>query len=208
MIEVHKAKESPNVSKVAGFGPVCDGGSFTMVYTYATGFDNHTEVLNVVTIELTFLRLQVQIVFLKTPQNFICRLSMCCLIGTVDQNIVHIDSHLSSRYQVSKDCIYQCLEGCKQVGETEVYDAWLERFAVSDERRLPLVCFFDPDIVVPSLDVELGEDLSLCQAVDNIGGEREWVTVLDCDYIKLSVVLHEAELPIFLFDEKDWEYHW
>lgn len=63
------------------------------------------------------------------------------------------------------------------------------------------------DIVVFSPDVELCEDFCLCQAVDDIRRERQWITVLDSDGVKLLIVLHEAEFSILLFDEKDRGYH-
>lgn len=62
-IEVHKAKESPNILKVARIQPVSNGGGFTVIHAYMTRFDDHAKVLDAVVIELAFFRLQVQVIF-------------------------------------------------------------------------------------------------------------------------------------------------
>lgn len=56
-IEVHKAKESPNILKVARFWPVDDGSGFTVIYAYMTRFDDYAKVFDAVAIELAFLGL-------------------------------------------------------------------------------------------------------------------------------------------------------
>lgn len=85
---------------------------------------------------------------------------MCLLIHAVDQNVVYVNSHLSSCDQICKDCIHEGLECRRRISETEVYNAWLEGFVVGDERCFPLVCLLDLNVIVTPPDVKLGEDLS------------------------------------------------
>lgn len=58
-IKVCEAEESLNISKVAGFRPIGDGGYFTVIHAYMPGFNNHFEVLDVVIVKLAFLGFQV-----------------------------------------------------------------------------------------------------------------------------------------------------
>lgn len=126
MVEVGEVKESPNILKIVGFWPVGNGGGFTMVHAYAAGLNDHAEVLNAVTVELAFLGLQIQIVFFETLQNFVCRLSMSCLISAVYQDIIHINGHLFSYDQVCEDRIYEHLKGDRRVGKPEVHNTEFE----------------------------------------------------------------------------------
>lgn len=58
-VEIYEAEEPPNITKVARFGPIGDSSSLSVIHAYATGLDNYAEVLNVVTIELALLGLQI-----------------------------------------------------------------------------------------------------------------------------------------------------
>lgn len=64
-VEVHEAKETSNVSKVARFPPVSNSSSLSMIHAYMTKLNNHAEIFDVVAIELAFFGLQVQIIFFK-----------------------------------------------------------------------------------------------------------------------------------------------
>lgn len=95
------------------------------------------------------------------------------------------------------------MEGSGRVGEPEVHNAGFKRSAVGDKRRFSLVCFLDVDVVVSPPDIKLHEDFRLCQAVDDVEGERQRVTILDCNGVELLVILYETELSILLLDEED-----
>lgn len=110
MVEICETQEASNVSEVVRLWPVGDYGGLPVIHAYMTKFDDHAKVFDVVTIELTFLRLQVQVVFFEMLQDFVCCLSVYCLIGTVDQHVVHIDGHLSSSDQICENRVYKCLE--------------------------------------------------------------------------------------------------
>lgn len=59
LIEVCKPEETPDISEIARLQPVGNGGSFTVVHAYTTGFDDHAEVFNVIAVKLTLFGLQV-----------------------------------------------------------------------------------------------------------------------------------------------------
>ena len=54
---------------------------------------------------------------------------------------------------------------------------------------LPLITFFDPNIIEAPAEVQPSEPLGLMQSGQDIRNEGEWVGVLDCDFVELSVVL-------------------
>lgn len=81
-----------------------------MIHAYTTEFNDHAEVLNMVAIKLAFLGLQIQIVLFEMPQDFVRCLSVCHFISTIDQNVIHVDGHLSFHNQICKDHVHEHLE--------------------------------------------------------------------------------------------------
>jgi hypothetical protein len=61
----------------------------------------------------------------------------------------------------------------------------------------------DADIIVPPVDVELGEVSRVLELMDEVVNEGEWIVILPGDHVQSSVVLDEAELSIFLLHEED-----
>lgn len=179
-----------------------------MIHAYVTGLDDHAEVLDAVTIELTLLWLQVQVIFFETLQDFMRCLSVGLFVGAVDQDVIHIDGHLSSCNQICKDRVHKRLEGSGRIGEAEVHNTRLKQSSVHNEHCLLLVCFLNSDIIISPPDVKLREDFCLHQAVNDIGSERQQVAIFDRDGVELPVILYKAEFSIFLLDEEDRGYHW
>lgn len=97
-----------------------------------------------------------------------CYFLVCLLVSTVDQNVVHVNGHLFSCYQIYEDCVHEHLEYGRRVSKAKVYDTWFERSTVGDEGCFPLICFLNSDIVVTPPNIKLDEDLGFRQMVDNI----------------------------------------
>ena len=74
---------------------------------------------------------------------------------------------------------------------------------MSDEGRFPLVAILDSYIVVPPVDVELGENLGVSQLVYEIGDEGKGVGVADGVFIEVTIVLAWAKSSVLLFDEEE-----
>ena len=74
---------------------------------------------------------------------------------------------------------------------------------MSDECGLPLISFFDVNVVVPPADVELSKARKTVQVIYEISDERKRIGVLDSMFIQISVVLYQVEFSIFLFDKKE-----
>ena len=71
------------------------------------------------------------------------------------------------------------------------------------EGGLPLISFFDVDVVIPPLNIHLGEILGSFQFINEGEDEGEQIGVLDCMLIKISIILARAESSIFLLDEEE-----
>lgn len=99
-------------------------------------------------------------------------LLVCGFVCTVDQNVIHVDGHLSFCDQICEDYVYECLESGRQVGKAKVYDAQFKGSTVSDEGCISLICFLNSDIVVTPPDIKLSKDLGFGQVVDDIRNER------------------------------------
>ena len=72
------------------------------------------------------------------------------------------------------------------------------------ECGLPLISFFDTDVVVPPSYVHLREVLHSFQFVNEGGNEWKWICVLDCLFIEVSIVLARTESSVLFLYEKEW----
>ena len=74
---------------------------------------------------------------------------------------------------------------------------------MGDEGRLPLVTILDVDIIVPLVNIELGEVVSVFQLVHEVGDEGEGVGVTGGVFVEVMVVLAGAKFAIFLLDKEE-----
>ena len=94
-------------------------------------------------------------VFVKYPMDLF---PMChFVVRGVDQDIVHVDGEPILSEFLGEYHIHYCLECGGRVRESEEHDSWFKQPLISDEGCLPLVPFFDVDVVVPPSNVELRE---------------------------------------------------
>jgi len=61
----------------------------------------------------------------------------------------------------------------------------------------------DVNIVVASMEVELGVDLCTAQLVEEVGDEWDWVPILPCDLVEVSKVDKESQGAILLLSKED-----
>ena len=74
---------------------------------------------------------------------------------------------------------------------------------MGDEGCLPLVTILDVDVVVPPMNIELGEVASVFQLVHKVGDERKEIGIAGSVFIEVSVVLAGVEFAIFLLDKEE-----
>ena len=107
----------------------------------------------------------------------------------------------------SENVVHHGLKGGRTVSEAEEHHQWLKESAVGVEGGLPFISFFHTDIIETPSDVQLCEVSRPSEFLYQLGDEQEQVFVLHCDGIQSTVVLHQAEGSVFLFDEEDWRGH-
>ncbi|KIJ57656.1 hypothetical protein HYDPIDRAFT_104008, partial [Hydnomerulius pinastri MD-312] len=64
-----------------------------------------------------------------------------------------------------EDVVHHRLERRRGIGKAEEHDRWLEEPAVGPKGGLPLVSFFDTDVVVSPAYVQLGEDFGVLEFI-------------------------------------------
>ncbi len=117
--------------------------------------------------------------------------------------VVHVDGHPTLSDFSTEDHVHHHLEGSGGVGQPEEHDHWFEEAFWCEERRFPFISLFDADIVVSPAYVEFGEEHTACEAVNGLGNEGRYVSVLLSPPIDGSVVLDQTEFSVFLFDKEE-----
>ena len=102
---------------------------------------------------------------------------------------------------VREDAIHEALEGGGSIGEAEMHDEEIEGAVASAEGGLPLVAWGDANEVVGSSEIDLGENLRVAEAIEEVWDERERVAILLGDLVEAAPIDTEAERAVFLLDE-------
>ena len=133
-----------------------------------------------------------------------CGLSVSLGVAAIDKDIVHVDCHLVARDEVCEDRVHQGLENSWRVGEPKVHNTWFEEPSICDEGSLPLVFLLDSNVVIASSYIELREDTGSFQLIDDVSCKWKGVAILDCDLVKLSVVLYKMKVSVLLLHKEHW----
>src|SRR5882672_6129398 len=64
------------------------------------------------------------------------------------------------------------------------------------------------NIVVASMQVELGIDLGTAELIKEIGDKRDWVPILPGELVEVPEVNTEPQGPVFLLCKQDWGTCW
>ena len=141
---------------------------------------------------------------LKSFQNLAYYQSVCFDVFAIDKNVVHVHHYLTISYQVHEYQVHEGLEGGQTVCHAKVHYSWLKQSSVRDNSSLPFVTFLDKNVVIPPPDIKFGEVLCLCQSIDYVCCQGEWIPICNGDFIKSAIVLDEPKFSIFFLDEENW----
>ena len=97
------------------------------------------------------------------------------------------------------------LKGCWCIGQPKVHHNWFEEAPTRSKSSLPLVTFFDANIIETPANIQLGEVACAPEIDDQFGDEGEWVAVLDSHCVEHAIILAQPEGAILLLDEKHWQ---
>jgi hypothetical protein len=86
-----------------------------------------------------------------------------------DKEVVHVNDKPSFGNHVLEGIIHESLEGGRRVVYSKEHDGGFEESFMSNEGAFPLVAFFDADIVISPLYVELGKDFDSFEFINEVG---------------------------------------
>ena len=126
--------------------------------------------------------------------------------------VVHVDDKPSFLDVVSEIEIHKCLECRWGTTESKKHYRWFEQPQRRNESSLPLIAFFDSNVVISPSYVEFGKEGKLVEIVDEIGDKRQGVCILYCMFVEIAIVLDQLKFSILLFDEEKggglWGFRW
>ena len=76
----------------------------------------------------------------------------------VDAHVIHVDFEPFFCDHVCTDVVHKHLKGGRCIGKSEEHDCWFVESKGGDECCFPLVFLPKPNVVIPTSDVELGEE--------------------------------------------------
>ena len=90
---------------------------------------------------------------------------------SADGKIVHVDNKPPFSDIVCEVEIHKCLEHRRRSTKSKKHHHWFKQSKRRDESRLPLVTFFDSNVVISPLYVKLSEESELAKVGDEVGDE-------------------------------------
>jgi hypothetical protein len=94
-VVIGKPDETPNFFELCGWGPISDGLYLDWVYGNFAGANDQSEVVNVGLLKFALLGSEVEIVFFKTPKDFMHDLPMFVESSASDKDVVKIDCYFA-----------------------------------------------------------------------------------------------------------------
>src|SRR6266436_1847897 len=169
-VEVHKSYEGLDVLYFCWLWPVHDSLNFNGVHHYTVFGDDKSKVVHLSTFEFAFLQLEEQLVGAEGLEYLSSDPPMVCEGGRVDEDVVHVANSF--------------------IAQSKEHDKQLKESSVCGEGCLPLIPFFQSDIVEAPTEVQGSEPFCITQPGEHVGDQWKWVGVLHCDLVQLLVVLH------------------
>src|SRR5258708_35925825 len=88
--------------------------------------------------------------------------------GGVNEYVVHITDGLIAVDEGVEDVVHHGLEGGRQVAQSEEHDERLKESLVHGKGCLPLVSFFETDVVEAPVEVQGGEPFRIVQPIEHV----------------------------------------
>ena len=136
-------------------------------------------------------------------ENMMSLIGMGLWVRGGNEEVVHVDDEPSLSDHVSEGVVHKLLECGGGVVKTEEHDGRFEESFVGNEGSFPLVAVLDLNIVIPPMDIKLGEVTSIFQFVYKVRDKRKGVGIMGGMFIEVVVILARAKLAILLFDKEE-----
>src|SRR6266436_1229075 len=167
-VEVHKSYEGLDILYFHQLWPVRDSLDFNRVHHYMVFGDDESKVVHLSTFEFAFLQSEEQLVGMEGLEYLSSDPPMVCEGGGVDEDVVHVANGFIAIDKGAEDVIHHCLEGGQRVAQSKEHDKWLKESLVHGEGCLPLVSFFEMDIVEAPAEVQGGEPFHVAQPSEHV----------------------------------------
>src|SRR5882724_2705389 len=103
---------------------------------------------------------------------------------------------------------HEGLERSGSIGKSHWHDQELEGAVARSESCLPLMARREANIVVASMEVELGVDLCTAQLVKEVGDEWNLVPILSSNLVEVPEVHTELQGTVLLLRKENWGTAW
>ena len=152
-VEVHEPYEGLDILYFHRLWPISDPLDLDGVHHYVVLGDDKPKVVHLSTFESTFLWLEKQLVGTKGLEYLPSDSPMVCEGGGVNEDVIHVADGLIVIDEGVEDVIHHCLEGGRQVAQSEEHDEGFKQSMVHGEGCLPLIPFLESDIVETPAEV-------------------------------------------------------
>src|SRR5260221_7204221 len=118
-IEVHKAKEGLDLLYLCWGRPFCDSMDICWIHGDMVFRDDQSKVLNLLSLELTFLWLEKQPPLSEGSEDLVDDPPVFGEGARVNEDIIHIAYHLAIVDELMEDIIHHYLEHCGGVTQSK-----------------------------------------------------------------------------------------
>jgi len=125
------------------------------------------------------------------------------IILSGNDHVVHVDAKPSLCNFFLEDIIHHRLKSGWGVSQAEEHYRQFEETLASFESGFIFVAFLDVDVVVSPANVKLRKEAFLCQVIDKLRNEWQWIFVRDRPFVQIPIVLDWTEFAIFLSNQEE-----
>src|SRR6266446_2229480 len=160
-VEVHEPYEGLDILYFCWLWPVSDPLYLDGVHCYMVFGDDKPEVVHLSTFEFAFLWSEKQLIGAEGLEYLPGDPLMVCEGGGVNEDVIHVADGLIAINEGAEDVIHHCLEGGGRVAQSKEHDKGFKQSTVHGEGCLPLIPFFQSDIVETPAEVQGSEPLRI-----------------------------------------------
>jgi len=147
-------------------------------------------------------------VLTQTLKNQLNTQGVFLQINQVHHEVIHVDDKPSFSKVIHEDMVHKYLNGRQKIALAKEHQCWFIKSIGSSESGLPLIGLLDPIIVVPPVDVQLGEALIMLQHIDKDGDARKGISVFEGMGVDITMVLAGPEYTILLRNKEEGQSLW
>ena len=159
-----------------------------------------SKVLDCIAMEFTFIGTSVQSVLSELAENFFNVFPITVRVVGEDEDVVEVDNDADVQ-EVLENVVHEPLKCGRGVGESERHHEPFEGSVSCSERGLSLIALRDTYQVISMMEVNLSVDTSFARGMEEVGNERQGISVLLGDPVEGAIIDAETKRTILFLDE-------